>query len=356
MIVDIGASTTDVSICKFSSPIITYEGAMGIYAGNYCDAMIAAKAFNIDIMDLLNNPKEFTDLLKDAKDIKETKDQRKIEKKQLIFHYNEQQITITNQFMTEITDKFIDDIFEIIKKSIDKFEELQTAKATIHHFLICGGMGSYNFGNFKKKLFNKCKNEYQVIFKNCMILEDPGKTVLSDSISLGAAMLAKDQSLVVENLNYDVGIVAKVRNQDIYSGKEFYFIKHDSKIGQMKEINIEDSIRNALGVNNIRITVGSSKVSNEEGIQNIPFDVIFKKKEWKYPKIKKMEFAPAIPVFYLEKGKNVVREFELVLILDENGIIQFEIRAKDDIKIKANAIFKEVSDEGDDGILVDIGG
>lgn len=206
LIVDIGASTLDVNLCKYGNPINAVIGDGNEYAGNYLDALICSYKDGLPLDELKKFDNRYFEDLYEVKSLKEdgSKLRRYVKKNKK-----------DGEKIKHASSLYVDDVSKTVVDIIEnKFNE------QIDYFVICGGMSQYKFDNFLKNIAQRLKDRLPNKLKNTIFFNDYkefNQDFLHKTIVNGASMLSYDSELVTRNLPFYLGMIVrqKIKKKDI---------------------------------------------------------------------------------------------------------------------------------------------
>lgn len=244
MILDIGASTFDISFAEYheeNKNLKLYDTSYrSNYSGYYFDLIFLAftllsetnKLASMEIIDRViklklktiddyiqyfqKNTEKFSSLLLEIENIKENSINEiiKFNRKKLIDIGKKMPITINKQIFIDALNYYSEKLANEIDQVILKFKknEVLEKNKEIYPFL-CGGASSLI--GLDKKLKEKIKtSEKDKLFN---IIKDGDASKIDTTIALGLAYYAQDKSLIMKKLNYsiEIGFIEDTNNERI---------------------------------------------------------------------------------------------------------------------------------------------
>ena len=160
LVVDMGASTLDISFIINKTPLEAKKGNNSFLAGNYCDALIAEKVIGKNVNEIMQNQRAYFDELIECQEFKEETigDSRKFGKFKKDGHEINKTI-LRLEDIERITHLMVDQTIATILETIEK----QRLKK-IHHIIVCGGMCNFKRTGFLDKLYESLKNLDRIYF------------------------------------------------------------------------------------------------------------------------------------------------------------------------------------------------
>ncbi len=333
MILDIGASTFDISFAKYLEEMKTLDIYKTTYrsekAGHYFDLVFTSftlmsdinKFATLEIIDktaklklrkiedyieyLQKNQSKYSSLLLEIETLKENHllEVVKFSRKKLIDIGTKTPITVTKQIYTDSLNYYVSKISSEINNIILQFKETENLneKEIIYPFL-CGGASSLN--NLEKSLKEQLNSpEKDRLFS---IIKEGQGSKIDTTIAVGLAQYAQNKSIISKKLEYSVGVKIPVdegnERKDFWllNEGESYPLEADKKfsetIGSEKELQY-------FGNGNGKISFPVIQKSNLDGYKE-HLDII------------------SITMDQCDRGDS----FDLLFNVDIDGIITISIR------------------------------
>lgn len=197
-VLDIGASTTDVSICRYNPTneqgevIKIVAKANNNKAGRHFDELVAQQI----------SDERSHEALKKAEQLKQSDPEGTARRRNFFIGeiWKAFREKLTRQKVEKLASEFADDCADLIRKTLATHEE----NINVDYLMVCGGMSSLEFG-FKDSLVDAVSR----ILPGCKIpgfnhQETTDNTLKRRAICYGAASLAKDPGLIKERLGFDL--------------------------------------------------------------------------------------------------------------------------------------------------------
>lgn len=359
MILDMGASTFDVSFAKYSGP----ENRLDVYkttyrsefAGHYFDTVFAAFALMSDVNKLpaneiidrvsklklkgtedyiqyLNaNQSKYSELLLDIETIKENHllEIVKFNRKKLLDINKKTPVTISKQIYNDALRYYSEKISGEINQVISNFKNNENPdnSVTIYPFL-CGGASSL-YG-LEKSLREKINgSEKERLFS---ILKEGQGSKIDTTIAIGLAYYAQDKSIIAKKLEYSIGVSLPVDEDS--ERKDFWILQEGDEFPLEKDRELSNII-------------DSTKELQYHGTKEgkISFPVLQKSS---LEKNKIHTDIISISMESCEKGDS----FDILLNIDIDGIISITVKnISKNISIRKNLSLKN-NHVVDGGLLV----
>jgi len=336
LLIDIGASTLDVNLCKYENPIKTIVGEGNEYAGNYLDALLCHYKESIDLEELLKFSNTYFEDIHDIKRLKE--DSRGLHRFAKRNPADGANITkASKQYIEEITNSIV----EIITNN---FEE------SIEYFVICGGMSQYNYDDFLKNFALSLKEKLPKRLKNTIFFNNYSEfnnDFLHKTIVNGAAMLAADPKLVTKNLPYHVGMIVntKIRGEIEQQRKRHPIVLLQKGI-PLKETSQKYSLRENL-LKHGHIKNESDKLTTENFEKIKVFLANTEKDLEKFVLENKETQNMKLEIKHGYKNKKDIEQISVdaLCYIDKDGIVNIDIvDIHNDNEIIANGKFEKFTD------------
>jgi len=337
LLVDIGASTLDVNLCKYVNPISAIIGDGNKYAGNYLDALLCSSKNSIELQELLNFDNRYIEEIDEIKTLKETPRG---------FSRHIRKTPQDAQKIEEASQRYVETITQSIAEIIDKdFNE------KIDYFVVCGGMSRYSFNDFLKNITIELKAKMPAKLKDTVFFNENksfNDDFLHKTIVNGAAMLAKDPELVTKNLPYYMGIVVNMGQGDniqkrkrvpvILLEKGLPIKKSSKKVGLIDRLKKSGIINGSYRLTTTAFTKPDEPIeiftaSHETEIKN------FASKKTKTQTIQ-FQLTPK----YKTNKKTDQILMDVLSYIDENGIIHIDIINEKDKDVVAEGKFDKFAD------------
>jgi len=332
LIVDIGASTLDVSLVKDVGmpPLEVEKGFHNTFAGNYCDKKIAEWLQKKNIaseQDAMHKAIE----LKEGGKKKSALDSvfggwamRKAA--EAMFNiFTDVKNSWSDLKAKRLSQEMAEKAVETIGETID---QLQNGAGKIDYLLFCGGMSKFEWG-YIDNIITLLKKQYPGVMEHCQVDRDlPEQLSITDemrdmAIAKGAARLAKDPALVVEQLGYDVGAVLSFNNMHYYPP----VIRADIKLlNDRQEFSFYESVQKLKNeipqINNNGFTLRPNDLDSipiwfrRPGKKRHTFHALLDN-SWARTKMEGQEEIVELP----SQGSS----YDLNFVIDEDGIIQINL-------------------------------
>jgi hypothetical protein len=353
MILDIGASTFDISFARYNEENKNLEIFKTTYrsewAGHFFDSLFAVFALTSDInrasaaeiippADLKNltetedfiryfqeNQEKYSSLLLELETIKENHllEIVKFNRKKLIDIGTKVPVTLTKQIYTAALNHYVSKISLDINQLIARFKETEKIGPAEKIFpFLCGGASSLN--GLEKGLKEQIKSdEKEKLFS--IIKEGQGNKI-DTTIAVGLAFYAQDNSIISKKMEYSIG-VSFLTDED-EQRKEFWILLEGEKYPLARDKKLSE-------------VIGAAKELQYYGGSNgtISFPVIQKSS------IDENEIHSEIVSVSME---NCVKEdiFEIFFNIDIDGIITVTVQniskgffSKKSLNLKDNILF-----------------
>ncbi len=290
LVVDIGASTLDITLCFSTAPIQVIRGSCmdyAEYAGNYVDCLILSTVTGVPVDELYNNQQQYAEDLSFAKEMKELRCNRREQRNGIKFTFQDrEEVIITLDHAREALAQYKN---EILKNAIT--QELQQFVGNdgishVDYVIFCGGMSGlaqqrldYNgerHGFYDVLLQEMRENtEITTIDKHTIYGNDylGGVHNMRYSISHGAAKLAREPGLITRKIHVTLGVRLEYRSLPVAdetaprNDTEYEHVnifEAGESLGNCRE---ERSVLNCLkkenkGVTSLHLTTGNNGSRN----------------------------------------------------------------------------------------------
>ena len=337
LLVDIGASTLDVNLCKYANPITAIIGNGNEYAGNYLDALLCSYKNDLNLEELQRYDNRYIEELDEIKALKETPRalNRYIKK-------NPQD----EKKIVSASDRYVQTITKSIEEIIDKeFDE------KIDYFVVCGGMSRYSFNNFLKDIADKLKRSMPQKLKNTIFFNENksfNDDFLHKTIVNGAAMLAKNPELVTKNLPYYMGIIVNVgQGGSIKQRKRMPVVLLEKGL-PIKKSSKKISLIDRLKKQKV-ISVSYALKTEAFTHPNQPIEIFTASHEKEIKSFESKDTKTQTIKFQLTQNYRNRKDIDTICVdalsyIDENGIIRIDIIDESNNKVMAEGKFDKFAD------------